>query len=71
MTIGIGDKLGVHEILSLLGRGGLGEVYRARDGRLKRDVAIKILPTEFARDGADYPAEAGLHEPRTEHLNTN
>ena len=50
MTVGIGDKLGVHEILSLLGKGGMGEVYRARDSRLKRDVAIKILPPEFAGD---------------------
>jgi serine/threonine-protein kinase len=50
MSVGIGDKLGVHEITSLLGKGGMGEVYRARDGRLKRDVAIKILPPEFARD---------------------
>src|SRR5688572_739148 len=50
MAVGIGDKLGVHEITSLLGKGGMGEVYRARDTRLKRDVAIKILPLEFARD---------------------
>jgi eukaryotic-like serine/threonine-protein kinase len=50
MSIGIGNKLGVHEILSLLGKGGMGEVYRARDSRLKRDVAIKILPPEFAGD---------------------
>ena len=33
MTVGIGDRLGVHEILSLLGKGGMGEVYRARDSR--------------------------------------
>ncbi len=50
MAVVIGDKLGVHEITSLLGKGGMGEVYRARDTRLKRDVAIKILPAEFARD---------------------
>jgi hypothetical protein len=50
MAVVIGDTLGVHEITSLLGKGGMGEVYRARDTRLKRDVAIKILPAEFARD---------------------
>src|SRR6266542_4142404 len=50
MTISIGTHLGSHEITALLGKGGMGEVYRARDTKLKRDVAIKILPDEFARD---------------------
>src|SRR6516225_9766175 len=46
----IGKQLGSHEITALLGKGGMGEVYRARDAKLKRDVAIKILPDEFSRD---------------------
>src|SRR5215831_11744436 len=50
MTITIGQQLGSYEIISLLGKGGMGEVYRARDTKLKRDVAIKILPDEFARN---------------------
>jgi Tol biopolymer transport system component len=50
MTLTSGTKLGPYEIVSPLGAGGMGEVYRARDTRLNRDVAVKILPTAFARD---------------------
>src|SRR5215471_3779743 len=50
MPIIIGQQLGSYEITALLGKGGMGEVYRARDTKLKRDVAIKILPDEFSRD---------------------
>jgi serine/threonine protein kinase len=50
MAIQIGQQLGSLEVTALLGKGGMGEVYRARDTKLKRDVAIKILPDEFARD---------------------
>jgi serine/threonine protein kinase len=45
-----GTRLGPYEVLSAIGAGGMGEVYRARDSRLKRDVAIKVLPQAFARD---------------------
>ncbi len=50
MSIAIGTQLGSHEITALLGKGGMGEVYLARDTKLKREVAIKILPDEFSRD---------------------
>src|SRR5215467_7392206 len=50
MALAIGSRLGSHEITALLGKGGMGEVYRARDLKLKREVAIKILPEEFSRD---------------------
>ena len=46
----IGQRIGSYEIRSLLGVGGMGEVYRARDTKLERDVAIKILPSAFAAD---------------------
>ncbi len=50
MTINSGARLSHYEILSPIGAGGMGEVYRARDSKLNRDVAIKVLPEVFARD---------------------
>ncbi len=49
-TISPGTRLGPYEIQSLLGAGGMGEVYRARDSRLQRDVAVKVLPRALAQD---------------------
>src|SRR5579862_1898091 len=50
MPLPPGSHLGPYEILSPLGAGGMGEVYRARDPRLSRDVALKILPADVAND---------------------
>jgi len=50
MPLAPGTKLGAYEVISGIGAGGMGEVYRARDTRLGRDVAIKILPESLSRD---------------------
>lgn len=51
MSLSRGTRLGPYEIGALLGAGGMGEVYRARDPRLGRDVAVKVLPSSFSQDG--------------------
>src|SRR5262249_44058734 len=77
MALTVGTQLGSHEIIALLGKGGMGEVYRARDLKLKREVALKILPEEFSRDAdrvsrlqreaevlasLNHPNIAGIHD---------
>ncbi len=63
MGLNSGMKLGSYEVQAPLGAGGMGEVYRARDTRLGREVAIKVLPDPFARDAerlARFQREAQL-----------
>ncbi len=70
MTLHTGDRLGPYEVVVPLGAGGMGEVYKAHDSRLGRDVAIKVLPTEFAADpdrlrrfGQEARAASALNHP--------
>ena len=75
MTLAAGTRLGTYEVLSPLGAGGMGEVWRATDTKLGRDVALKVLPEEFARDPermARFEREAkvlaSLNHPNIAHL---
>jgi serine/threonine protein kinase len=63
MSLAPGSRLGPYEITAAVGAGGMGEVFRARDTKLNRDVAIKVLPAAFARDAervARFKREAQL-----------
>jgi serine/threonine protein kinase len=63
MSLSPGTRVGTLEVISLLGTGGMGEVYRARDTRLKRDIAVKVLPAVWAADSdrvARFQREAEL-----------
>ncbi len=59
----VGKTLGHYEILEPLGAGGMGEVYRARDTKLDRDVAVKVLPEDFATGGARFTVKSEQEEP--------
>jgi serine/threonine protein kinase len=50
MSLSVGTRLGAYEIVAALGAGGMGEVYRAKDTKLGRDIALKILPVSFTND---------------------
>jgi serine/threonine protein kinase len=70
MTLAVGKRLGPYEIVGLLGAGGMGEVYRARDAKLDRDVAIKVIPAGISEDPArrqrfeqEARAASGLNHP--------
>src|SRR5262249_37127465 len=64
MPLAAGDKLGPYEILGLIGKGGMGEVYRAHDSRLARDVAIKVSAQQFSeRFEREARAIAALNHP--------
>ena len=58
MSLSAGDKLGPHQILAQIGAGGMGELYRARDRKLNRDVAIEVVPAALPND-AQYMARGG------------
>src|SRR5499427_4303968 len=69
MILTVGDKVGPYEILALIGAGGMGEVYKARDTRLNRDVAIKISAAQFTeRFDREARAVAALNHPNICHL---
>ena len=75
MTLQAGSRLGPFDIVALIGAGGMGQVYRARDSKLNRDVAIKILPDHLAADAdrlARFTREAqtlaALNHPNIAHI---
>jgi serine/threonine protein kinase len=76
MALAAGQRIGAYEIVAQLGAGGMGEVYRARDSKLKREVALKVLPADVANDRerlARFQREAevlaSLNHPHIAHVN--
>jgi serine/threonine protein kinase len=63
MTLAAGSRLGPYEILGQIGAGGMGEVYRAKDPRLGRDVAIKVLPASYSEDAIAFAVSNRKPEP--------
>src|SRR6266705_371107 len=70
MAFSAGDRLGPYEVLAPLGAGGMGEVWKARDARLGREVAIKVLPPSFSRDPDRLRRFGGGHDERDPHEGT-
>src|ERR1051326_4869695 len=75
MAVSPGTRLGPYEIVALLGVGGMGEVYRARDSKLRREVAIKVVPDRVADDperlarfGREAQMLASLNHPNIAHI---
>src|ERR1700733_13617141 len=69
MPLSTGDKLGPYEIVALIGKGGMGEVYRAPDPRTGRDVAVKVSSERFSeRFNREVRAVASLNHPNICHL---
>ena len=60
MALEIGSRLGHYDVIALIGEGGMGEVYRARDTKLDRDVALKVLPAEIAGNASTANNQRGV-----------
>ena len=62
MSLSAGTKIGPYEVIGLIGQGGMGEVWQARDTTLDRDVALKVLPEAFTSDPDRLALDGGTHE---------
>ncbi len=59
MSLSAGTKIGPYQVTAKIGQGGMGEVWQARDTKLDRDVALKVLPEAFTSDPTGWPASSG------------